>query len=296
MEVYQMFDNVLERRNLDAKFRFNSTIKEKTLLEAMSYICKKINLINEIQEATGAQKSLLSSIIQENGADRMLKEFKSKSELLHGVAEAVEQCVKESKEKTEKEVKEKKDNINNEPAADNKNSDQHPLNEKKSVTQINEAEVYDNFNINLKPMFAQIDSLGIDQITEIIADRIADAEGDFLFEAKNNKRLLQKAIEKYGEKISESADPVDRASYNNFVQDIIDDRKRNIYGFVLESVCNEIYKSEELKSAYLTEDSKIDMNEAKRVSKELFTVLEMVHGLNIINFNQQNLPTFLKNL
>ena len=252
------------RMNREAKLEafqnFKSNVKVALLSEALGNIC-----VGSIYHPSNLEKSyceaLIGQYIQENGAFNIIRKMKrSDSALLRNIAEEVE-------EYSEEIVK-----------------DANPDDEDSQV--IDKEKVAD--------FWKEIDKANdIEDVTNTIRLRVANAEEDFLDKARADKNdiddILQTAADNvaaakeagdkeddYAEKVEESETRIARDK----IYQIQHEGKRNLFDRMVRNLSEIAMKNEDIKDTFI-ENGKLNVNKIVDSVRCMYTMLEMVSTLQI---------------
>lgn len=242
-----------------------SELKNELLVESLLYLCKKVDILNEICDQSNIKEAVIRELLKECGnSSKILRDFKRKTYFLDEMSEIIE------------------NNTNN-------------ILKLTEDIEDNEEDINLMFTQNKKKLTDDIDEIAGGELLEKISDRIKEAETNFIINYKTNKNIIKKTIEEYENKIDESDNISLKHDYNYLIESIINDRKRNVFGYLIENVAKTVYEKEYLKDEYLNEDS-LDMNKVNNTVYSIYTVLETFNSLNILRLNKDSLPKLIKSL
>ena len=71
--------------------------------------------------------------------------------------------------------------------------------------------------------------------------------------------------------------------------------KKNIFHYMVESLCKNTFKNDKLKTKYLNE-STLNMDNIVNDSMLIYNMLEMVSTTNMVNVNEDYLNSFIESL
>ena len=165
----------------------------------------------------------------------------------------------------------------------------------------------DDFSIKASDMssyFDGLEDLGYDEMCKKIAERVANAEADFvkanIEDKKNIEDLTAKAQEKVGKiqadteeaenEIKEEAARLYKKNLSN-----LQNRKRNILESIIRHFSEQVFVNESTQPIYCTEKG-IDSNKAIESAEVIYTFLEMVNTMKFKTITPQYLTELISSI
>lgn len=252
-----------EKRSVDDK----KELKESLVAECVYQIYNKALGYNTEYLIEGDElkrRALVNGFIKESNIHSLLNSFKGKTLLLSEYYTTVTKLYNSILEKAK---------INNEEI-------------------IIEPEEKDEF-------IADITNKESDKVAEAIADRVLTAVQSFIVSNQETKQqvmeILNKAQEKVDSTVKENLQETYISNAKQQVSTLKYNKSKNLLEFMVEKIGKEVYKNEEMKLNYLSEDNKLNMDKVMESAIEIYTLLETLNTMNIINIDEAYVKQFIKN-
>lgn len=251
-----------EKKDVDSK----QELKESLVAECIYQIYNKALGYNTEYPIEGDElkrRALVNGFVKESNIHSLLNSFKGKTLLLSEYYTTVSKLYNSILEKTK---------INNEEI-------------------IIEPEEKDEF-------IADITNKESDKVAEAIADRVLTAVQSFIVSNQETKQqvieILNKAQEKVDSTVKDNLQETYITNAKMKVSALKYNKSKNLLEFMVERIGKEVYKNEEMKTNYLNEDNKLDMDKVLESSIEIYTFLETLNTMNIINVDEDYIKQFMK--
>lgn len=258
--------------------RYKTMIKEEALrteLEAL-YISalQKVTYLSE--EDYMIAKNLVDHYIKEQGVDNILIRMSNKTPLL----EAMRSYVQEAED-------EAIDAADDEAIATNTNPED-----------ITGEEIVNKME----------DTPESDTAVVIIAKRISDTESDFIKQNAEEKQKIEdivntsndkvEAVKKDPTKTDEEKQEVEAEQTREMkrkINAITENSYRNIFDTLVHQVTESVFKDENLKNTYVTENGSIDIDKVIATSRDIYGFLETVNTIQLERVDKNYLKNLVEN-
>ena len=257
--------------------QWKNTIKEALLAEAMmSIVNKSFNKIySEDARFNNLKNALVYNFIREEGATKLLEEFKYKSDLLAQYAMLIESTYHEITDKTS------------------------------DVEYSIDPEVKDRF-------YEKLANANISTVTNKICDRVQDAVETFVTQNANNREEIRTVLQQTQEKIDaaqqkvpatttdvtaaeEAADAYSQIA-NRKIR-MIEERTANIFDELAYNACRNLYNlPADKRKEFTLENGKLDMEAVMESCKVIYTFLETLNTTKIHEFTPEELESLVENV
>lgn len=278
-----------------ASYYENMIQREKTINDSIN---SRINMLAKVKEGFVAEclnklftesygypmtssdkviaKNLINKFITENGAGDIISSFATKNLVLSEFSRICSKYYNKVLEGCSKSKKNECDQNLNGQISD----------------QVIDQRVVDDF-------YKELEEVNVADASKAIKDRVADAISDFIDTNAANKveyqDIIQQAQDKAAivkdEEISESYIEMAKARINNMRAT----RERNVFGYMVESLTASAFKDEDLRARYIHEAT-VDMDGIVNSAQLIYTMLEMVNTMNMVNVNEKFISDYLSSL
>lgn len=251
MKLYEAKDNAQLNKNKFAQFSQN--VKKTLLAECINAIYSRALIVESLTDADiSSRYSYINNFIEEEGVEKLLNRFKTKTPLLSEMSNIVNKYHKIIIEKVDKEDPE---------------------------TFKIEEEDKDEF-------LKEIDTEDVEKIAEIIKDRVAEAIDKFVEDNAKDKEKIKEIIAKSKEKIDEIEDEKVIESYiskyNSDINKVRNMRNQTIFENMVHSISKQAIVNEDVKRV-LSEDNKLNMDKIVETATIMYTFLEMVNTTRMVD-------------
>lgn len=270
-EKNSAIDNIYTQRESRVKLEraYNTFIKDtkKSLLSECMYTLmnKACGYQQNPVQADIIKRNLVDNYIEEQGVDRIISSFKSKTFMLSEFARIIESTTKAVLEK-----------------ADKNDTDTFTI----------EQEEKDKF-------FDELNFDDVDEVSTAIRKRVSDAVDEFMYSNIKQKEELKEILTASKEKMDASRNEEVRESYNLLAKKAITNlkakRKVNIFESMVISLAEASLKNDNLKELY-AKDNKLDMDSIVENVTIMYTFLETLNSAQIHNVNETYISDVLKEL
>lgn len=220
--------------------------------------------------STAMRRNLVNQFVKENGAENILRRFRTGSELLSELAVLVDS--------TYKKVLEGCDDNAQEVAL---NADFAKI----------DPQLADDF-------FDRLDDEDTDTASAAIKQRVADAITEFIDQNVSDKQDIKDVLSAAQEKIDATSDEKLQESYQHIATRRINDirgKKKNVFGAMVQSMSEAVLKSDILKKEFMNENS-LDMDLIVERVTTLYTFIETLNTIRAIDLNEEYIDDLIKSL
>ena len=262
-------DIAINKRN-----KFLHSVKEGFLSAALMKIyTESMNSpINDRDEII--MKNLVSKFVQEQGVGDLLTRFDYQNTLLAEIGRVVQESydkVVSSISSPYTDSKKDMENLTNKTAEEAKKAEKYDLKLDQTIV--------DDFYKDM----VDIDTL---EASKLIKDKVAEAIEEFIdsnVEAKvDYETIINKAKEKTEKAHEESTIEIINNEAKRQIHEAKRTRHKNIFHYVVENITKEVFKDANLKARYVHE-SAVDMDGIVHSAEIIYTMLEMVNTLEIVD-------------
>lgn len=257
------------RQNARAKFCEN--IKSNLLSECIFSVYKEsfgIELKNDY--STSMRRNLVNQFIKENGAENLLRQFRSGTVLQSEFAYLVDSTYKKIMESYDA----------NDPDC-TLNADFAKI----------DPQLTDDF-------FNKLDNEDTSTVSAAIKQRVADAITEFIDQNTADKQDIKDVLTSAQEKIDNTSDKNLQESYQHLATRKITDirgRKRNVFGAMVQAMGEAVMKSDILKTEFMNEGS-LDMDLIVERVTTLYTFIETLNTIKAINIDEAYITDLVDSL
>lgn len=173
----------------------------------------------------------------------------------------------------------------------------------KTYNKILEKAKINNEEIIIEPeekdeFIADITNKEADKVAEAIADRVLSSVQSFIISNQETKQqvmeILNKAQEKVDSTVKENLQETYISNAKQQVSALKYNKSRNILEFMVEKIGKEVYKNEGMKTNYLNENNKLNIDKVMESAIEIYTFLETLNTMNIIKIDEEYIKSFMK--
>ena len=149
----------------------------------------------------------------------------------------------------------------------------------------------------------------VDNAVELIAQRISDAEEEFIKKNAEDKAKIENIVNDINERINAvKADPTisdedkEQIEQEHAIElkrktnDVYDNRRHGVFEHMVHEMTNNILKDNELKEIYTTEDSKLDVPKIVNSAKCLYGFLEFVNTTQLVTVDEAYIKKVLEEM
>lgn len=237
---------------------------KKSLLSECIYkvFDKSLGIQLESQEKDVMKRTLVNNFIEEQGVDRLINEFKSKSYLLSEFARIIEETVKKAKDKCKEENSEEL-NIDYEIRSD---------------------------------FYDEIDIEDADEIANIIKMRTTSATEEFIQSNMNDKLEIKDIIRATQEKIDSAKKESVKESYDRqgkaAIAKVRNRGNKGVFESMVYAISRAALKDDTMKEMYMTENS-LNMDNIVENVSIMYTFLETINTTKMINVDEKYITKVL---
>lgn len=259
-------------KTANAKREFLQNVKNSLLSECIFKLYKDSTVAPLTESDKVIARNLVNKFVLENGAGELLLNFKHKNLLLSEFSRItnkyyqriLEECDDESCD-PEKAGKAREFSIDDKTKED---------------------------------FFDELEDVDTEDASKLIKERVSDAVSEFIDNNENQKLEYEDIIKSAQDRIA-GADESYAESYTNQAKRTINEMrlnaKKNIFHYMVESLCKNTFKNDKLKTKYLNE-STLNMDNIVNDSMLIYNMLEMVNTTNMVNVDEEYMRNYVKSL
>ena len=300
-DLYKKYTKAQDKAKLDkdlvSKFSeaVNTKLLECCLYQGMLKPVLKEQFCNSHERKLG--KALVRNFVQEHGAFKLIESFKDKSCYLNEWYDAI------------------------------KGYHTAMMNEAKEIAQegIPEAEMFEIEDDTIKNFVFDTKSIIPKDITKMITSRVEDAVNDFIDQNKKQKEEIKKVYEKAKEKVASLKDTIDPndpsfqdfngdpnseldPKYGDQVQEqamaMVRGKQRtfreeatSVFSILSKNTLETIHRNQAIKESYsVGMTGRLDFQKAINDTKVMYSFLECLNTLNIMDLNESTLSKLLTDM
>ena len=300
-DLYKKYTKAQDKAKLDkdlvSKFSeaINTKLLECCLYQGMLKPVLKEQFCNSHERKLG--KALVRNFVQEHGAFKLIESFKDKSCYLNEWYDAI------------------------------KGYHTAMMNEAKEIAQegIPEAEMFEIEDDTIKNFVFDTKSIIPKDITKMITSRVEDAVNDFIDQNKKQKEEIKKVYEKAKEKVASLKDTIDSndpsfqdfngdpnseldPKYGDQVQEqamaMVRGKQRafreeatSVFSILSKNTLEAIHRNQAIKESYSVGiTGRLDFQKAINDTKVMYSFLECLNTLNIMDLNESTLSKLLTDM
>lgn len=258
-----------DRQNARSRFALN--IKESLVTECIFKVYKEsfgIELKNDYSSVM--RKNLVGQFVRENGADNLLRQFRTGSVLLSEFAYLIDNTY-------------------------NKIMEEYDANDPDCMLDADFARIDPQLTDDF---FDKLDDEDTGTASAAIKQRVADAITEFIDQNIGDKQDIKDVLSAAQEKIDNTSDSALKESYQSIATRKVNDirgRKKNVFGAMVQSMCEAVMKSDQLKSEFMSEGT-LDMDLIVERVTTLYTFIESLNTMKIINVDEQYVDELISSL
>ena len=301
LDFYKKYTKAQDKAKLDKDLvdqfseSVNSRLLECCLYQGMLKPVLKEQFCNSHERKLG--KTLVRNFIKEHGAFNLVQSLKDKSCYLNEWHEAI------------------------------KGYHTAMMNEAKEIAQegIPEAELFDIEDDTIKKFVFDTKSIIPKDITKMITSRVEDAVNDFIDQNKKQKEEIKKVYEKAKEKVASLKDTIDPndpsfqdfngdpnteldPKYGDQVQEqamaMVRGKQRafreeatSVFSILSKNTLEAIHRNQAIKESYsVGMTGRLDFQKAINDTKVMYSFLECLNTLNIMDLNESTLSKLLTDM
>lgn len=300
-DFYKKYTKAQDKAKLDKDLvdqfseSVNSRLLECCLYQGMLKPVLKEQFCNSHERKLG--KTLVRNFIKEHGAFNLVQSLKDKSCYLNEWYEAI------------------------------KGYHTAMMNEAKEIAQdgIPEAELFDIEDDTIKKFVFDTKSIIPKDITKMITSRVEDAVNDFIDQNKKQKEEIKKVYEKAKEKVASLKDTIDPndpsfqdfngdpnteldPKYGDQVQEqamamvrgkqrVFREEATSVFSILSKNTLEAIHRNQAIKESYSVGiTGRLDFQKAINDTKVMYSFLECLNTLNIMDLNESTLSKLLTDM
>jgi len=256
-----------------SRAEFIDNIKKSLISECIYKLYKESSVAPLTSRDKTVAKNLVNKFVIENSAGELIHSFASKNFIL---AEFSRICTKYYDKILEA-----------------KDCEACSTNDFSNAKQIVDPDTIDEF-------YRELEEVDVTDASKMIKDRVADAITDFVDSNAANKVEYEEIIKQAQDKAAlVKGNDALAESYLDMAKLDIDERRamqdKNIFGCIVESLTKSVLKDSKLGAIYIHEAA-VDMNMIVESAQLIYTMLEMVNTMQMINIDENFLNNYLENL
>lgn len=270
--------NILEyqqsiNKTANAKREFLQNVKNSLLSECIFKLYKDSTVAPLTESDRVIARNLVNKFVLENGAGELLLNFKHKNLLLSEFSRITNKYYQRILEECE--------------------------DESSDPSKVGKAREFSIDDKTKEDFFTELEDIDTEDASKLIKERVSDAVSEFIDNNENQKLEYEDIIKSAQDRIAGTSNESYAESYTNQAKRTINEMrlnaKKNIFHYMVESLCKNTFKNDKLKTKYLNE-STLNMDNIVNDSMLIYNMLEMVSTTNMVNVNEEYMRNYVKSL
>lgn len=260
-------------KTANAKREFLQNVKNSLLSECIFKLYKDSTVAPLTESDKVIARNLVNKFVLENGAGELLLNFKHKNLLLSEFSRITNKYYQRILEE-----------------CDDESSD---------PSKAGKAREFSIDDKTKEDFFTELEDIDTEDASKLIKERVSDAVSEFIDNNENQKLEYEDIIKSAQDRIAGTTNESYAESYTNQAKRTINEMrlnaKKNIFHYMVESLCKNTFKNDKLKTKYLNE-STLNMDNIVNDSMLIYNMLEMVNTTNMVNVNEEYMRNYVKSL
>ena len=260
-------------KTANAKREFLQNVKNSLLSECIFKLYKDSTVAPLTESDKVIARNLVNKFVLENGAGELLLNFKHKNLLLSEFSRITNKYYQRILEE-----------------CDDESSD---------PSKAGKAREFSIDDKTKEDFFTELEDIDTEDASKLIKERVSDAVSEFIDNNENQKLEYEDIIKSAQDRIAGTTNESYAESYTNQAKRTINEMrlnaKKNIFHYMVESLCKNTFKNDKLKTKYLNE-STLNMDNIVNDSMLIYNMLEMVSTTNMVNVNEEYMRNDVKSL
>ena len=260
-------------KTANAKREFLQNVKNSLLSECIFKLYKDSTVAPLTESDKVIARNLVNKFVLENGAGELLLNFKHKNLLLSEFSRITNKYYQRILEE-----------------CDDESSD---------PSKAGKAREFSIDDKTKEDFFTELEDIDTEDASKLIKERVSDAVSEFIDNNENQKLEYEDIIKSAQDRIASTTNESYAESYTNQAKRTINEMrlnaKKNIFHYMVESLCKNTFKNDKLKTKYLNE-STLNMDNIVNDSMLIYNMLEMVSTTNMVNVNEEYMRNYVKSL
>ena len=260
-------------KTANAKREFLQNVKNSLLSECIFKLYKDSTVAPLTESDKVIARNLVNKFVLENGAGELLLNFKHKNLLLSEFSRITNKYYQRILEE-----------------CDDESSD---------PSKAGKAREFSIDDKTKEDFFTELEDIDTEDASKLIKERVSDAVSEFIDNNENQKLEYEDIIKSAQDRIAGTTNESYAESYTNQAKRTINEMrlnaKKNIFHYMVESICKNTFKNDKLKTKYLNE-STLNMDNIVNDSMLIYNMLEMVSTTNMVNVNEEYMRNYVKSL
>ena len=260
-------------KTANAKREFLQNVKNSLLSECIFKLYKDSTVAPLTESDKVIARNLVNKFVLENGAGELLLNFKHKNLLLSEFSRITNKYYQRILEE-----------------CDDESSD---------PSKAGKAREFSIDDKTKEDFFTELEDIDTEDASKLIKERVSDAVSEFIDNNENQKLEYEDIIKSAQDRIAGTTNESYAESYTNQAKRTINEMrlnaKKNIFHYMVESLCKNTFKNDKLKTKYLNE-STLNMDNIVNDSMLIYNMLEMVSTTNMVNVDEEYMRNYVKSL
>ena len=260
-------------KTANAKREFLQNVKNSLLSECIFKLYKDSTVAPLTESDKVIARNLVNKFVLENGAGELLLNFKHKNLLLSEFSRITNKYYQRILEE-----------------CDDESSD---------PSKAGKAREFSIDDKTKEDFFTELEDIDTEDASKLIKERVSDAVSEFIDNNENQKLEYEDIIKSAQDRIAGTTNESYAESYTNQAKRTINEMrlnaKKNIFHYMVESLCKNTFKDDKLHTQYLNE-STLNMDNIVNDSMLIYNMLEMVSTTNMVNVNEEYMRNYVKSL
>lgn len=252
-----------------ARNTFSVNVKTALLSECMYKLYKDCSVAPLTKSDAVIAKNMVSQFVKESGVPGLLSSFKKKNIILSEFSRITNKYYDKIME------------------AQQEKDEENGVCTKFTVDPL----IRDEF-------LEELQDVDTEEASKLIKDRVSDAITEFIDSNMMEKLEYEEIISAAQDNISAAKSEAAVEQFNMQAKRKINEmkasRKKNVLHGMVESLCAKAIKDDALSKKYIKEGANIDMDAIVEDAELIYTMLEMVNTLEIVNVDESYIQNYIK--
>lgn len=266
IESNRVSENAKKRKIIENKRESVSRIKKSLIMSGLGYIVEQVLKNINVDDVYNRRFMYIESVIDDDygSVEEFALKLNRKNYIMSNIINEAEIAYNK--------ILEEKDDTNNEEV----------------IIKIDDKDVNNYVD--------KLDKTECDRIAEIIADKVSRTIADFIISNQREKSEIKNIIDKYQNKIDKEKDDEIAESFVIKCNSEIKKMNRNKYRTLYEIMVEKIAENAIVNRDNMNIENSINMDRIIESVNIMYSVLETVNTLNILNINDKSIKEILNKL
>lgn len=298
---------IAESARINEVVQYNESVKAALLKECIMYLYTNSKDKADWEYNDAVAEAFVQNYINDTGATILLNRMKEKSAMLSEMSLFIEKaCGKKSYKDDDYDDDDDDDYDEDDDDEDDEDDDKKCKKSscKKKKYDEDDDDDYKKFKKYTIPTSAKdefFDNLSntadVDDVSQSVLMRVTNSMAEFINDSNAKKQRIEDTIGEIKSKVNaDTTDEVKEAlelSIKRRINDIENEGYTNLFGKLVQELCESAYKNDSLKTQFCIEN-KLDMEKVIQHVKTLYTVLEVLNTSKIENFTEDSIESIVE--